>query len=419
MTLRTAALVGLATCAFAGAALAEPKTNLLSQWSEGSDAAAIAKLGDMFTAAGGKWEQTSIAGHTANTLAKLRADVVAGNAPPAVQLKGPEIAEWNETGKTANLDELANAEGWDKVVAPELLPVMKPTGHWVAAPMNIHRINWLWASTKAMKEAGVTSMPKNWAEFNADCDKAIAAHLICIAHFSQDWTDATTFEVVVYGMDIDLFRKAFVEGDTKAMRSPEMVKAFEQMRLMVSKYMDPAIAGRDYNTATSMIAKGQAMFMIMGDWQIGIFTAAGLKEGADYECAQAPTDWGKPGFILNSDSVVFFKQTDPDYIAGQKLLAQLIMSKKFQTVFNEAKGSIPARLDVNLDGFNPCQQKSQQALQASIKDGTLVRSMAHNMTVLQKYRGAMLDTITSFVNNPKMTPEEAANAMADAVEAQK
>ena len=203
------------------------------------------------------------------------------------------------------------------------------------------------------------------------------------------------------------------------MRSPEMVKAFEQMRLMVSKYMDPAIAGRDYNTATSMIAKGQAMFMIMGDWQIGIFTAAGLKEGADYECAQAPTDWGKPGFILNSDSVVFFKQSDPDYVAGQKLLAQLIMSKKFQTVFNEAKGSIPARLDVNLDGFNPCQQKSQEALQASIKDGTLVRSMAHNMTVLQKYRGAMLDTITSFVNNPKMTPEEAANAMADAVEAQK
>jgi glucose/mannose transport system substrate-binding protein len=262
-------------------------------------------------------------------------------------------------------------------------------------------------------------MPKNWAEFNADCDKAVAAHLICIAHFSQDWTDATTFEVVVYGQDINLFRKAFVEGDTKAMRSPEMVKAFQQMRLMVSKYMDPAIAGRDYNTATGMIAKGQAVFMIMGDWQIGIFTAAGLKEGADYECAQAPTDWGKPGFILNSDSVVFFKQTDPDYVAGQKLLAQLIMSPKFQTVFNKAKGSIPARMDVNLDGFNPCQQLSQKALQASIADGTLVRSMAHNMTILQKYRGAILDTITSFVNNPKMTPEEAANAMGDAVDAQK
>jgi len=415
-----AALAGTLLCAAAtSVAWAEPKTNLLSQWSEGSDAAAIAKLGEMFTAAGGKWEQTSIAGHTANTLAKLRADVVAGNAPPAVQLKGPEIAEWNETGMTANLDDLANKEGWDKVVAPELLPVMKPTGHWVAAPMNIHRINWIWGSTKAMEQAGIKELPKTWAEFNADCDKAVAAHLICLAHFSQDWTDATTFEVVVYGQNIDLFRKAFVEGDTQAMRSPDMVKAFQQFRLMVSKYMDPGIAGRDYNTATSMIAKGQAAFMIMGDWQIGIFTAAGLKTPQDYQCGQAPTDWGKPGFILNSDSVVFFKQKDPDYVAGQTLLAHLIMSPKFQTVFNEAKGSIPARLDINLKDFNPCQQQSQKALQASIADGTLVRSMAHNMTILQKYRGAILDTITAFVNNPKTTPEEAANAMADAVDAQK
>ena len=126
---------------------------------------------------------------------------------------------------TANLDELANKEGWDKVVAPELLPVMKPTGNWVAAPMNIHRINWIWASTKAMEKAGIKELPKTWAEFNADCDKAVAAHLICIAHNSADWTDATTFEVVVYGQDIDLFRKAFVEGDTEAMRSDGMVKA--------------------------------------------------------------------------------------------------------------------------------------------------------------------------------------------------
>jgi glucose/mannose transport system substrate-binding protein len=419
MLKRKAALAGIFACALAGAAYAEPKTNMLHQWSEGSDAAAIAKLGEMFTAAGGKWEQTSIAGHTANTLAKLRADVIAGNAPPAVQLKGPEIAEWNATGKTANLDDLAKSEGWDKVVAPELLPVMKPTGDWVAAPMNIHRINWLWGSSKGMAAAGITSLPKTWAEFNADCDKAVVAKIICLAHFSQDWTDATTFEVVVYGQSIDLFRKAFVEGDANAMRSPEMVKAFEQMRLMVSKYMDPAIAGRDYDTATAMIAKGQAAFMIMGDWQVGIFTGGGLKQGADYVCAQAPTDWGKPGFILNSDSVVFFKQSDPDYVAGQTLLAHLIMSPQFQTVFNQAKGSIPARMDVDLSkGFNACQQLSQKDLQASIADKTLVRSMAHNMTVLQKYRGAMMDTITSFVNNPKMTPKEAANAMADAVEAQ-
>jgi glucose/mannose transport system substrate-binding protein len=414
--------VGAAAAAlsFASVAHAEPKTNLLHQWDNGSDAAAIAKLGEMFTANGGEWQQTSIAGHTANTLAKLRVDVVAGNPPPAVQLKGPEIAEWNETGMTLNLDELANSEGWDKVVAPELLPVMKPKGSWVAAPMNIHRINWMWASKKALDKAGIAEVPKTWAEFNADCDKIVAAGLICIAHGSADWTDATTFETVVYGMNLDLFKKAFVEGDVDALRSPEMVAAFAQMRTMVDKYMDPGIAGRAWDAALNMMVNGEAAFFFMGDWSIGTLNAAGAKPDVDYVCSRAPADNGQPGFILNSDSVVFFKQSDPDYLAGSKLLAHLIMSPDFQTIFNQAKGSIPARLDVDMsgEGWNPCQRLSQKDLQDSIAAGTLVRSMAHNMTVLQKYRGAMMDTITEFVNTPSMSPEDAANQMADAVEAQ-
>jgi len=402
-----------------GAAEAKPKTNLLHQWATGSDAQAIAKLGEMFTAAGGEWQQTAIAGHTANTLAKLRADVVAGNAPPAVQLKGPEIAEWNETGGTANMDELAGQEGWDKVVAPELLPVMKPKGSWVAAPMNIHRINWLWASPKVMQAAGVTEVPKTWAEFNVACDKIVASGKICISHSTADWTDSTVFEVVVYGQDLDLYKKAFVEGDVEAMRSDGMVKAFEQFRLMTSKYMDPGMNGRDWDSMSALVGRGEAAFHIMGDWTIGLLTAAGFKEGTDYVCAQAPTDWGKPGFILNSDSVVFFKQSDPDYIEGQKLLAHLILSTDFQTIFNQAKGSIPARLDVDLSkGFNPCQELAQKDLKAAVEGGTLVRSMAHNMTVPQKVRGAMMDTITEFVATPDMSAQDAANAMADAVEAQ-
>ncbi|TIU08625.1 MAG: carbohydrate ABC transporter substrate-binding protein, partial [Mesorhizobium sp.] len=65
--LRTALAAATAYTLVAGAAFAEPKTNLLHQWATGSDAQAIAKLGEMFTAKGGTWQQTSIAGHTANT----------------------------------------------------------------------------------------------------------------------------------------------------------------------------------------------------------------------------------------------------------------------------------------------------------------------------------------------------------------
>ena len=44
--------------------------------------------------------------------------------------------------------------------------------------------------------------------------------------------------------------------------------------------------------------------------------------------------------------------------------------------------------------------------------------MAHNMTVLQKYRGAMMEVITEFVADDSITPEEAAEQLAEAVELQ-
>lgn len=416
--LRTAALAALALSVSGLALHAQPKTDMMHQWAQGSEAAAIAKLGEMYEAAGGKWEQTAISGHTSNTLAKLRSDVVAGTAPAAVQLKGPEIAEWDATGQTANLDDLAAAEGWDAVVAPELISVMKPTGHWVAAPMNIHRVNWLYSSKKILTDLGI-DVPKTWDEFNAACDKVMAAGLVCLAHGAADWSDTTTFDSVVYGMDIDLYRKAFQEGDVEAMRSQGMIDAFAQLRKMVG-YMDAGINGRSWEQSMARTMDAKAAFFIMGDWTVASANMAGYKEDVDYLCSQTPVNWGGTGYILNADSVVFFKQKDQDYIDGQQLLAKTIMSPEFQVTFNVAKGSIPSRTDVDLSsgGFTKCQQQSQIDLKESVKEGTLVRSMAHNMTVLQKYRGAMMEVITEFVADPSITPEQGANQLADAVEVQ-
>lgn len=409
----SALVLGAATVAHA-----EPRTNMMHQWAQGSEAAAIAKLGEMYEAAGGIWEQTAISGHTSNTLAKLRSDVVAGNAPAAVQLKGPEIAEWKAIGATANLDDLAAEEGWDDVVAPELVSVMKPEGSWVAAPMNIHRVNWLYSSSALLNELNL-EVPQTWDAFNAACETIIDAGYTCIAHGAADWSDTTTFDSVVYGMDIDLYRAAFQEADTEAMRSQGMIDAFAQLRRMVG-YMDDGINGRSWEQSMTMTMTGEAAFFLMGDWTVASANLAGFKEGEDYICTQAPVNWGGDGFILNADSVVFFNQTDPDYIEGQKLLASIIMSPEFQVTFNVAKGSIPSRTDVDLaaNGFSKCQQKGLADLNASIEQGTLVRSMAHNMTVLQKYRGAMMEVITEFVADPSITPEEAANQLADAVELQ-
>ena len=204
---------------------------MLHQWATGSDAAAIAKLGEMFTAAGGKWEQTSIAGHTANTLAKLRADVVAGNAPPAVQLKGPEIAEWNETGMTANLDEIAEGGRLGQGRRARTLAgdeADRPLGRG-ADEYPPHQLDL--GLDQGDGAGGHQGTAQDLGRIQRRLRQGGRGAFICIAHFSADWTDATTFEVVVYGHGSSTFSsKAFVEGDVDGDAQPEMVKAFEQYR---------------------------------------------------------------------------------------------------------------------------------------------------------------------------------------------
>lgn len=395
-------------------ATAEPKTNMLHQWHSGANAEAINKLGEMYTAAGGEWNQTAVPGHTSNTIARLRADVISGNPPSAVQLKGPEIGEWDKTGLTANLNELAASEGWEDVVAPELVSVMKPNGDWVAAPMNIHRIDWMWANKAAMDKVGATELPKTWAEFNEIAAKMAEAGIIPVAHGGQDWIDGTLFEIVLQGISLDTYRKAFVELDLDALQGPEMVAAFDQMRKMVG-WMDEAFPGRGWEEPLNMMATGEAGFYFHGDWAIGTMNAAGFEYGKDYLCAGAPTEDGGPGYILNSDSVVFFEQKDEDYIEGQKLLASTIMSPDFQVIFNVAKGSIPARMDIELgEEFNPCQVLNLEDLKAAAEADRVVRSMAHNMAVPEKFRKAMFTVISEFTTSD-MSSEEAAKRMAEAV----
>jgi glucose/mannose transport system substrate-binding protein len=273
----------------------------------------------------------------------------------------------------------------------------------------------MWASKPALEQVGVTELPGTWDEFNEIAQKLADAGITPVAHGSMDWTDGTLFEIVVYGMDPELYRQAFVDLDLDALQGEGMAQSFAQLRKMV-EWMDEGIPGRTWDVAAAMMLRGEAGFHFMGDWAIGYYNNNGFTPNEDYLCGRAPMNVDEPGFILNSDSVVFFKVDDPDYQEGQELLAHLIMSPEFQKVFNVAKGSIPARMDVDLsEGFNPCQQLAQADLQETIAADNLVVSMAHNMAVPQKFRAAMLEVITEFVNDPSLSPEDAAVQLSDAV----
>ncbi|KKN54004.1 hypothetical protein LCGC14_0596540, partial [marine sediment metagenome] len=101
----------------------------------------------------------------------VRTRATAGNPPAAVQMLGFDIIAMAELGFLANLNDLAAKENWDAVIPEALKKFSKYEGNWIAAPVNVHSTNWVWANKKILDELGI-SEPKTWNEDNAALDKA-------------------------------------------------------------------------------------------------------------------------------------------------------------------------------------------------------------------------------------------------------
>lgn len=399
-----------ATALIASALHAEPQAEVLHWWTSGGEAKSVAVLQEEFAAKGGTWTDMPVAGGGGDAaMTALRARVLSGNAPTAVQLKGPAIQEWYEEGVLADISAVAEAQGWADVLPASIAGHMKCEGSWCAAPVNVHRVDWIWANADVLEANGI-DMPTTWDEFNAAAEKLQAAGVIPLAHGGQAWQDATVFEAVALGiLGPDGFRKAFVDLDMDTLKSDEMKAVFDQMRTMRG-YVDENFSGRDWNLATAMVMNGEAAFQIMGDWAKGEFMAAGKVPGEDFLCASVPGD----GFLYNVDSFAMFDVDGDDKKAGQDLLAELIVGQNFQKVFNLNKGSVPARTDVSLEEFDSCAHLSAKDMSESSDNGSLLPSYAHGMALRGAQSGAITDVVTAHFNSD-MSSDEAVNMLADAV----
>ncbi len=410
MTYTAKAAISALALTVAGVAHAEPQAEVLHWWTAGGEAKAVAVLQEEFSENGGTWTDMPVAGGGGDAaMTALRARVLSGNAPTAVQLKGPAIQEWYEEGVLADISSVADAEGWADVLPTQIAEHMKCEGTWCAAPVNVHRVDWIWAN-KSVLDANGIEMPTTWDEFNAAAEKLQAAGVIPLAHGGQSWQDATVFETVVLGLGgPEFFQKALVDLDQEALTSDTMVQVFDQMRTMRG-YVDDNFSGRDWNLATAMVMNGEAAFQIMGDWAKGEFLAAGKVPGEDFLCAATPGE----GYLYNVDSFAMFDVDGDDKKAGQELLAKLIVGPNFQKVFNLNKGSIPVRTDVALDEFDDCAVKSSEDMKASAENGSLLPSYAHGMALRGAQSGAITDVVTAHFNSD-MSSEDAVKMLADAV----
>lgn len=411
---RLAAVISIASLMPLGAYAAGNGTvEVLHWWTSGGEAAAVETLKKQVESDGFTWRDNAVAGGGgAAAMTVLKSRAVAGNPPAAAQIKGPDIQEWGALGLLTQLDEVSEANHWDTLLPAKVAEIMKYDGHYVAVPVNIHRVNWLWINPHVLAKAGAT-VPTTLDELFATADKLKAAGFQPLAHGGQPWQDSTVFESLALSiLGPKGYHAAFVDLDEKTLTGPEMIKVFETLKRLAG-YMDANRAGRDWNIAAAEVINGRAGMQIMGDWAKSEWTAAGKVAGKDYQCVAFPGTQGS--FTYNIDSLAMFKLKDPDDIKAQNDLAKVALEPSFQTVFNQNKGSLPVRQDMDMSVFDACTQASAKDFKEAEKGDGLQPSMAHNMSSSLAVQGAIFDVVTHFLNHPDADPAKTATQLNSAI----
>ncbi|MEH7878604.1 ABC transporter substrate-binding protein [Rhizobium laguerreae] len=389
------------------------EVQMLHWWTSGGEAAALNVLKEDLSKEGFAWKDVPVAGGGGDAaMTALKAMVAAGTYPTASQMLGYTVLDYAGAGVMGDLTETAKKEGWDKSVPAALQKFSVYDGKWVAAPVNVHSVNWLWINKAVMDKIGGTQ-PKTFEDLIALLDKAKAAGVIPLALGGQNWQEATMFDSIVLSTGgPEFYKKAFNDLDEESLKSDTMKKSFDNLATII-KYVDPNFSGRDWNLATAMVIKGDALVQVMGDWAKGEFVAAKKTPDTDFLCYRFPGTDGS--VVYNSDMFGMFNVPD-DRKAAQVALATATLSKSFQSAFNVVKGSVPARTDVPDTDFDACGKKGIADLKAANEGGTLFGSLAQGYGAPPAIANAYKDVVSKFVHGQIKTSDEAVKQLVQAID---
>ena len=420
MSFKSKLLAGvvLATAAaFATGASAQVKeVQMLHWWTSGGEAAALNVLKGDLAKQGFGWKDVPVAGGGGDAaMTALKAMVAAGNNPTASQMLGYTVLDYAAAGKMGDLTETAKKEGWDKSVPAALQKFAVYNGKWVAAPVNVHSVNWLWINKAVLEKIG-GKVPANFDELIALLAKAKAAGVVGLAQGGQPWQEATMFDSVVLSTGgAEFYKKAMNDLDMASIKSDTMKKSFDNLAKL-RDFTDANYAGRDWNLATAMVIKGDALVQVMGDWAKGEFVAAKKVAGADFLCPRFPGTQGS--VVYNSDMFGMFA-VPADRKDAQVALATATLSKSFQSAFNVVKGSVPARTDVPDTDFDACGKAGMKDLSDASAKGTLFGSLAQGYGAPPAVANAYKDVVTKFFHGEIKTSESAVAELAKAIDGAK
>ncbi|WLD58869.1 ABC transporter substrate-binding protein [Salinispirillum sp. LH 10-3-1] len=381
-------------------ALAQP-LEVLHWWTSAGEHAAADILRQQLTHAQVEWQDYAVPGGGGDSaMAVLKARVIAGQHPGAAQIIGPNIRLWARLGYLQPLDDWSTAWPGERYATLETLT--HADGVRTAVPVSIHRINWMWLNPALFQQYNLP-LPTSWSQVFQAAEVFQAAGIVPLAHGAQAWQTATLFETLLLSVGgPEFYRAYFVDLDPNALHDVRVAEALSLLRRLKG-IMDPQNQNREWQEASQMVINGDAAMQIMGDWVKGEFTAQHKLPGKDYLCMPVPGT--AQNHLYSADTFVFFRSNKADTQRAQAAFAHTVLDEETQRRFSLAKGTIPARADIKLEGFDDCSQTSAHVFREAEQAGLLAPSMAHSMATSPGVESAIFDTLHRFFRDDSIPIE--------------
>jgi glucose/mannose transport system substrate-binding protein len=399
----------VATALLGSTAVRAADVEVIHWWTSGGEQAAVSVFAREFDALGGdKWVDTAIAGGEQARSAVLQR-VLGGDPPGAAQFNpGRQYEELIAGNMLLDLTDLATKENWAGFIRPaSISEACLVDGHWWCVPVNIHSWNWAWASIPAFEKAGV-ELPTSFDDFLSKAPKLKEAGIIPFAIGGESWQINGAFGVLQTSLlGLEKREKILKDKDLELAKA-EMPAVFEKFR-QFKEFSDEGSANRNWNDTTNLVVTDQAAMQVMGDWARGEFGVAGEKAGVDYACLALPID--QPTVSTGGDIFLFPKQSDPAVEAAQLKMASMMVNPQVQALFNNAKGSMPVRDDVDMSLADDCMKIGLEI----IKDEANI-AVSAGRWLNQDTQGQMNDLAAQFWADDSMSVEDAVNQYIEILE---
>jgi glucose/mannose transport system substrate-binding protein len=268
---------------------------------------------------------------------------------------GPNLQRYE--GVLGEAGSVWESEGFEDVMVQEAVDLHQYDGAYRGVPLGSHRLNCLFYNTSVVEDAGVDPDSLTSVSALIDALETVQSETDAtpMTHgASGTWTTTQLFASTMLGQEGYDAYMSFLDGspDEAAVRA-----TFESLAEILGNYINEDASSIGLTESNQNIIEGNAAFIHQGNWAAGAYRNA---EDFAYD-----EDWGfktYPGsegmYMLHFDSFLY-PSSNPSPDATEQFMA-FVGSEAAQVAFNQYKGSIPTRTDVDMSQFGPYLQETQE-----------------------------------------------------------